>query len=458
MCGLIAILNRQAAGWNEASADKALRRGLKFMERRGLPGRQGVFHHKEGPSLGHVRLPIIDLTLDSDQPYHYKTAVYAFVGEIFNYQDLMPKAISDTEMIGETLYNKGVNSFFDFDGFWSLVYVETDRVYVVTDYLSQKPLYFHQQSLMVASEPGAILAALDRPLTKDKIYFSNVMKWGYDPGGRTPYQEITQLPMGHILTYWKNALNLTPYWDWDRIPHEANLEGLLIEATRNRLVGDRPVGLLLSGGLDSTIIFKIITETLGNHVKVFHAENNESQFLEAALGGYPSQVLRPPPVTMEEAVIAHQVPVDLGSMVPQLALAKALHKENFYVAMAGDGADEAFGGYRRANEYDSQGSDLFVELPYYHLPRLDRLMMAETVELRSPYLAPKVIRHAMELPWHRRRMKDALKDQFRGLVPDLIIDRAKHPLKTQAVIDGGVQYRQEVVDTWQRRVGQWSLK
>lgn len=458
MCGIIAVLNRQIAGWDNNAAEEALNRGLKFMARRGLPDRSGVFHHREGASIGHVRLPIIDLSRESDQPYHYKTAVYGFVGEIFNYQQLSPKAQSDTEVIGEMIFKQGVDSFHKFDGFWSVVLAEGDKVFAVTDYLSQKPLYFHLGSTLVASEPGAILAALNQKLTKNTVYFSNVLKWGYDPQGETPYKEITQLPPGHVLTYWRNSVNLTPYWDWSKIPHEANLAGLLIEATNNRLVGDRPVGLLLSGGLDSTIIFKILTEVLGDQVKVFHAENNENEFLEAALGGYPSQVLRPPPVTLEEAVISHQVPVDLGSMVPQLALAKALHKENFYVAMSGDGADEAFGGYRRAQEYDSQSSDLFVEMPYYHLPRLDRLMMAETVELRTPYLAPKVIRHALNLPWSRRRAKDALKNEFRHLVPNSILERAKHPLKTQAVIDGGIQYRQEVVDTWQRRVGSWSLK
>jgi asparagine synthase (glutamine-hydrolysing) len=456
MCGLIAILNRQAGGWDTSSAEKAINRGLQFMTRRGLPGRSGLFHHKRA-SIGHVRLPIIDLSTESDQPYHCGSAVYAFVGEIFNYQELTPNARSDTQMIGEMLYEKRGNDFHKFDGFWSLVYIDENEAYAITDYLNQKPLYFHQQSTLIASEPGAIVAALDKQLTRSAVYFSNVLKWGYDPTGRTPYEEIAQLPAGHILAAGQEKF-LAPYWDWSKVPYEANLEGLLIEATRNRLVGERPVGLLLSGGLDSTILFKILTEVLDHNVKVFHAENNESEYLEAALGSYPSQVLRPPPVTMEEAVIAHQVPVDLGSMVPQLALAKALHKEGFYVAMSGDGADEAFGGYRRAKEYDSQGSDLFVELPYYHLPRLDRLMMAETVELRNPYLAPKVIRHAMALPWHRRQSKEALKDEFAHLVPSLIINRPKLPLKTQAVMAGGIRYRQEVVDTWNRRVGTWSLK
>jgi hypothetical protein len=116
--------------------------------------------------------------------------------------------------------------------------------------------------------------------------------------------------------------------------------------------------------------------------------------------------------------------------------------------MTGDGADEVFGGYRRASEYDSQWSDVFCELPYYHLPRLDRVMMRETIELRSPFLAPAVVAHGLSLPRELRTQKQALKRAFKGLVPDRIINRPKHPLKTEAVKTGGIGYRQQLVEAF----------
>ena len=456
MCGLIAILNRHSGGWSRGSAEAAIDRGLKFLEHRGLPGRSAVME-RGGATLGHVRLPIIDLSTDWDQPLNVGNSTLAFVGEIFNFQELDPKATCDTQVVGDRFYRFGPPGFHAFDGFWSTVVADPHRVTVLTDYLSQKPLYFHRPSLMVASEPLAIAAALERPLTPDPVFFSNVLKWGYDPTGRTPFAEVTQLPAGHALIY-DQGLSLEPYWDWQRVPYDADLSGLLIQATRRRLIGDREVALLLSGGLDSTIIFRILVEALGEEVKVFHADNNEDEFLELALAGHESKLLRTPSVSIDEAVVAHQVPVDLGSMVPQLALAKALRDEGFYVCMSGDGADELFGGYRRAKDYDSQASDVFTELPYYHLPRLDRLMMAATVELRTPFLSPAVVRHAMEIPWAKRTSKQALKELFRGLVPDKIIDRTKHPLKTPDVIYGGVEYRKHLIDIWHRRIGTWSLR
>ena len=456
MCGLIAILDRHAGGWDRVSAESAVERGLKFLEHRGLLGRSAIVE-RGGATLGHVRLPIIDLSTNWDQPINVGDSTLAFVGEIFNFQELDPRATCDTQVVGDRFFRFGPPGFHAFDGFWSVVFADRHRATVLTDYLSQKPLYFHRDSLMVASEPLAISAALERPLAPDPVFFANVLKWGYDPTGRTPFAGVVQLPAGHALIY-DQGLSLEPYWDWQRVPYDGDLAGVLIEATRRRLIGDREVALLLSGGLDSTIIFRILVEVLGENVKVFHAANNEDEFLELALAGHQSRPLRTPAVPIEDAVVAHQVPVDLGSMVPQLALAKALRDEGFYVCMSGDGADELFGGYRRAKEYDSQASDVFTELPYYHLPRLDRLMMAATVELRTPFLSPKVVRHAMQIPWAKRTSKQALKEVFGGLVPQEIIEREKHPLKTPDVINGGVEYRKQLIETWHRRIGLWSLR
>ena len=109
--------------------------------------------------------------------------------------------------------------------------------------------------------------------------------------------------------------------------------------------------------------------------------------------------------------------------------------------MTGDGADELFGGYQRAKDYDSQASDVFCELPYYHLPRLDRVHMRSTTEIRSPFLAPSVVAFALRLPRSERVGKKILKEAFRGLVSDAIIDRPKHPLKGPEYLDSPLLHR-----------------
>lgn len=150
------------------------------------------------------------------------------------------------------------------------------------------------------------------------------------------------------------------------------------------------------------------------------------------------------PPSLCEAVTVMQTPMDLGSLVPQVQLAQALEGKT-RVVITGDGADELFGGYTRSRAYDSQYADTFLELPYYHLPRLDRVLMRSTIELRSPFLAPGIVRLALGLPREMRIDKAFLKLCAKGIVPDEIIDRPKHPLKTQAVITGKETYREQLI-------------
>jgi asparagine synthase (glutamine-hydrolysing) len=456
MCGLAAILDWQQGGWaSKDEAQIAVHKALMVMRHRGIPGATVSIKTWGNTILGHIRLPIIDINPRSDQPMVREGTMGVFVGEIFNYKGLVgADAVSDTEVLIDFYNAWGVDSFHNFDGFWSAVLVNKAGPVVITDYLSQKPLYFHAKSLLVVSEPdGAVAALPGLPQNLDKVYRSNVLKWGYDPTGRTPYAELVQLPAGSTLSL-DPGPKIAGYWDWRNVPQAPNLRGALIQATANRLVGDRPVSLLLSGGLDSTIVFRILTQELKRKdVVVLHTPNNEDHYYRIATDGvaYEGQQLSTYPLTLKQALYAHQVPVDLGSMIPQTQLAQGIRNAGFFVCMSGDGADELFGGYRRAKEYDSQHSDVFMELPYYHLPRLDRIMMRSTVELRSPYLAPQVLKYAMSLPWKARTEKQALKDSFVDLVPDEILNRAKWPLKSPEVIHGGVQWRETVFQTWENQ-------
>ena len=115
-------------------------------------------------------------------------------------------------------------------------------------------------------------------------------------------------------------------------------------------------------------------------------------------------------------------------------MARKLRELGFYAVMTGDGADELFGGYRRAKEYDSQHSDTFAELPYYHLQKLDRTMMYSTIELRAPFLSPTIVKHALDTPYDKRNgEKKVLKETFANIVPTEILNREKHPLKTDKI-------------------------
>jgi len=142
----------------------------------------------------------------------------------------------------------------------------------------------------------------------------------------------------------------------------------------------------------------------------------------------------------------NETPIDLGSVIPQYHLFEAVAKEGLRIVLSGDGADELFGGYRRINEYDSQGSDVFHELTYYHLPRLDKMSMAYTTELRSPFLGHDVVDFALTLPFEERKNKKILKEAFSDIVPIEIIERTKVPLKNERIKTDPLIYRKYVID------------
>ena len=155
----------------------------------------------------------------------------------------------------------------------------------------------------------------------------------------------------------------------------------------------------------------------------------------------------------------NESPVDMGSVVPQYHLFDAIKKgTNTRIVLSGDGADEMFGGYRRINEYDSQQSDIFHELTYYHLPRLDKMSMAHTLVLRNPFLNLELIQLAMWLPFEYRKNKTILKKTFKGLVPDSVIERKKHPLKNDKIVKDPNDYRVEAINYFVKGYENYLLK
>lgn len=428
MCGLILAPRKY---W-----DVDIERALNVMAYRGdgEPGHLRVERYKDW-ALGHVRLAIQDRSPRGNQPSRRTDSVIAFVGEFFGIEldelDFLDYALAD-----ETRFHR-------FDGFWAAAKINSSYgPEVYTDHLGIKPLYYWPKFNIVCSEIEPMFALEPRP-PLDPVYLSNCIKFGYDYSGRTPYEGIEQLPPGTCLNL--NTGTKRTYWKWHLVPQpEYCLRELVTKAVANRLIGQLPVALLLSGGLDSSIIYYVLQE-MGRPIQTFSIENGESEFLPPG-----TRMLQPSDVSEYEAMKIMQAPLDLGSMVPQVSLARAVKEAGFHVCMTGDGADEVFGGYSRAQVYDSQYSDVFCELPYYHLPRLDRVMMRSTIELRSPFLAPQVIAFGLRLPHGYRTSKQALKYAFKSLVPTPILERKKHPLKTQAVIQGGQIYRQNLVEEFKK--------
>jgi len=384
----------------------------------------------------HIALPMIDpdpeIAIQPIQSGDEPPSM--FVGEIFNYKDFADGTFkSDAHMIHHiNKWGELENVIHEFDGFWSFITFKQDEPLVYTDFLGIKPAYYRTDMTALASEPGVLKQY--GPVTPNQLFHSNVLKWGYDPTGGTPWNEIKQLKPGHYYYQGEEF----PYWDWSQVKH-TNLYDDLSRAVKLRLGGFRKAAILLSGGLDSTIIYQLAMEQELD-ITAIHVNNHEREYVDLLDCNLIEVNLED--VSNTYAVEVHQSPVDLGSVRPQIAMAQALRELGFYNVLTGDGADELFGGYSRAKQYDSQYSDVFCELPFYHLPKLDRTMMRSTVELRPPFLAPSVIQHGLHTPYYfRAGEKKRLKSEFGDIVPQPILDRDKHPLKTDEIRNDPMRQR-----------------
>ena len=357
-----------------------------------------------------------------------------FTGEIFNWKELKEQydldSANDSELFVDlTLKSVKNDKFLDLlhqmDGFWNFAGVAGDDMFAVTDYLSQKPLYYRTDMQAICSEPFPL--SLLGPTTKDRLFYSSIPKFGYDVTGATAWNEIKQMPAG---SFYENG-KIKPYWSWDKVA-DVPLNQAIGKSVAYRLEGKREPAILLSGGLDSSIIYHH-AKMIKPDIKVFHVENGEEEYVKMLTNDYTKVDLSEFTVTKTDAIRRNQTPVDLGSVVPQAQLADALHQQHLHVVLSGDGADELFSGYGRNEYYDSQYSDIFQELPYYHNPRLDRIMMGSVVELRAPFLAPYIVKQALTLDFDKRKNKSVLKGLYDGILPDKILYRKKEALKTEEV-------------------------
>lgn len=430
--------------------------------------------------LVHHRLPI--QTLDGDnwsQPISIgKNRWLLFNGEIFNYGDFE----------SDTAYLQNLFSSFDFsnigmlqaiyephivswDGFWSIVLVDTDSrdVYAFTDPLGKKCLYRNDNG-EVCSEIKGLYEKEDKKLL-DHSFFSGIIKFGYLPTNQTPFLNIKKLEPNKFHRWNMNypaKMDISEqyynfnYFDAGLENYEERMDWLwekLESSVANRLLSKNyPTSLLLSGGLDSAIIAGLLLK-LGADVDFYSISNGEDEQYVKDCENYweVSSTRLDYKVDLESEEAKNELleiysqwnesPVDLGSVVPQYHLFDAIKKgSKTRIVISGDGADELFGGYRRINEYDSQKSDVFHELTSYHLPRLDKLSMAHTLELRSPFLNHDIIRFALSLPFEERKNKKILKDTFKDLIPDSVIERKKLALKNNMIVEDQIAYRKKIVE------------
>jgi len=426
-------------------------------------GIQTTFTELNGMKHTHHRLPIQTLADDTwDQPIYLKDGWYLmFNGEIFNYDK--DKYDNDTEYLQDYFSTTlNIDDIIDeankWDGFWSIVISNGKEIVAFTDPLGKKQLYYNVSTHEICSE----VKGLTRTGLIDQQFISVVNKWGYNTDDRTIYEDVKRVMPNTIYNFspGNRDLSMIPnYFDWNKnVPNDKSIYELLDKSVSDRLISKKyKVSALFSGGLDSTIIlyflrkygsdvdvYSIDNDTDGEHIRFMEKEwDLDLKFLDVDPNNIPHEQ-RMKIYDINDSMI------DLGSVIPQYYLFKDITNK---IVLTGDGADEIFGGYRRISEYDSQKSDTFEELPFYHLIRIDRMSMHFTIECRNPFLSHDIVKRALALPFSERTHKKILKDEFRGKIPDEIIDRKKNPLKISKIRENEKEYRRELIQDYLKHLG-----
>lgn len=349
---------------------------LKALQHRGPDG-FGVYSDTRCV-LGHARLSIIDID-GGWQPIFNEDSTLAVVfnGEIYNYlelrQELIPRGHrfrtrSDTEVILHAYEEWGDRCLERFNGQFSFVVYETasSSLFIARDRLGVRPFYYtwSNQTFVFASEVKALFASglavpelFDEGIQELFVYWTNISP-------NTPFQNIHELPPGHMMTVSGDRSRISRYWE---VPsgEETNLrpeeyaEGVedhLRRSIRLRLRADVPVGAYLSGGLDSALTTALIRRVTDTPLKTFSVEFTDPAYDESLhqkelirfLGTDHSSIRCGPDEIsehFEDAIWAAERPLLRTAPVPMYLLSRLVRSEGYKVVVTGEGADEFFLGY-----------------------------------------------------------------------------------------------------------------
>lgn len=368
MCGIV--------GWAGPSGpDPARLSAMVAAIRHRGPDEAGYW---EGPfaHLGIARLSIIDVA-GGHQPVFSsdKSIVAVLNGEIYNYRELAAQlrsqgtrlgSKSDAEVIPHLYGKHGVEFVSLLRGMFSIALWDSRdrRLLLVRDRVGKKPLvYAHQgDHLYFGSEARALFASGWRA-DPDFSALDHVLAFGHVPINGGALQGLRQVPPGHILEFHGDQTRVTRYWQWRPAPRKqplnqalGDVKEALDEAVRVRLVSERPLGVFLSGGIDSTLVAALMARHQSGPVRSFsigfeeakHDESPHARRVAAFLGTeHHELIVKPNPTDVVERVAqAFDQPFADSSALPTLLLSE-FAAQSVVVALAGDGGDEAFGGYVR---------------------------------------------------------------------------------------------------------------
>lgn len=376
MCGITGHINFSSKNRLDQNTLNIM---ISSMQHRG-PDDDGSYIHNDS-QIGMRRLSIID-TLNGAQPMSSddNQVVIVMNGEIFNYQKLKGilcndgesfKTDSDTEVLLKLYIKYGKQCIEMIDGMFAFCIIDhrSKSAWLARDRSGIKPLYYTilGKSIIFGSTLDSIIKSklIQPEISQDSIDLYLVLS--YVPTPKTIYKDIYKLEPGHEININSNKISINKYWDINHVNSKSSdnytktINKLLNDSVKKHSVSDQPVGTFLSGGIDSSIItykYKDISSKFRCFTANFKDKDQSDNI-------YASKVSKTLDIQhscqdmskMDQLGLLNELipyldePIYDSSMLPTYALSKMAKKEKISVLLAGNGADEVFGGYKR--HYDS---------------------------------------------------------------------------------------------------------
>jgi asparagine synthase (glutamine-hydrolysing) len=378
MCGI--------AGMIGACDAQAVRMMTQMLHHRGPD--DGAVWFGEDAGVGHRRLKIIDLSDNARQPMCSADGRFVLVynGEIFNYRPLREqlqgkghvfRSSSDSEVLLHACMEWGEDVTGHLVGQFAFAFYDTQTraLLLARDHLGIKPLYYVQSGsvLYFASEIKALAAVLPGTRVPRMDLLPRMLTFLWNPGEETMFSGVQALPAGTRALWRDGVLKRTQYWDvmerWKELAdnslppekYEEELRRVLAEALRSQLVSDVPLGLLLSGGVDSTILLAEMAEeqstphtftaTYDSASRNRDVFDDDLPYARLAAGAFDANLMvetlqADVPALLPEAIWHCDQPLADPTIVTNLALTRSASR-GLTVLLSGMGADELFAGYPR---------------------------------------------------------------------------------------------------------------
>ncbi|MDG1277532.1 MAG: asparagine synthase (glutamine-hydrolyzing) [Algoriphagus sp.] len=375
MCGIIGAFTPTKL----LSADRK-RSALSLLNHRGPDANGDFLDSANGLWFGHARLSILDLSEGGSQPMISSDGnfILTFNGEIYNWRLIKAElqvlgesfqSHSDSEVLLKAWVRWGESCLEKLNGMFAFAIWDRDKkeLAIARDRSGEKPLYYFcsGKQLFFASEINALKALSDEVFEIDTLGIKSYLNFGYLRDSLTCWKKVKKLLPGHFLKMQLGgAIETFSYISCKEEKPSLNpvesLDKLLHQVISDQLVADVPVGLMLSGGLDSSLLAAYVSE-ISNSVKAYTVtfpgfeSLNEEPFSRRITDyfGLSHEVLACSQIQLSDWLATMkrlESPISDPAFYPTYLMSKAIRTQ-CKVALGGDGADEVFGGYERYQDW-----------------------------------------------------------------------------------------------------------